>query len=179
MFSINTTEKFELIVIFDNNDSKEELLGITEIEQTLENVNLKLYIKESECPNVVFVECETNCIEAAKQIKKTPSKMISRIVPINSVLKSNFEDIISKIRELCLQILESGDTFNIICEVMKNTELTEQQISNVVKSELRDINLKFDDENPKWVIYIGVIGENTGISILKSNVFNLLLYQEK
>jgi tRNA(Ser,Leu) C12 N-acetylase TAN1 len=57
--------------------------------------------------------------------------------------------------------------------------LTEQQISNVVKSELRDINLKFDDENPKWVIYIGVIGENTGISILKSNVFNLLLYQEK
>ena len=178
MFSINTTEKFELIVIFDNNDSKEELLGITEIEQTLENVNLKLYIKESECPNVVFVECETNCIEAAKQIKKTPSKMISRIVPINSVLKSNFEDIISKIRELCLQILESGDTFNIICEVMKNTELTEQQISNVVKSELRDINLKFDDENPKWVIYIGVIGENTGISILKSNVFNLISSKE-
>ena len=178
MFSINTTEKFELIVIFDNNDSKEELLGITEIEQTLENVNLKLYIKESECPNVVFVECETNCIEAAKQIKKTPSKMISRIVPINSVLKSNFEDIISKIRELCLQILESGDTFNIICEVMKNTELTEQQISNVVKSELRDINLKFDDENPKWVIYIGVIGENSGISILKSNVFNLISFQE-
>ena len=67
MYSINTTEKFELIVIFDNNDSKEELLGITEIEQTLENVNLKLYIKESECPNVVFVECETNCVEAAKQ----------------------------------------------------------------------------------------------------------------
>jgi tRNA(Ser,Leu) C12 N-acetylase TAN1 len=175
---INTLEKFELIVIFDNNDSKEELLGITEIEQTLENVNLKLYIKESECPNVVFVECETNCVEAAKQIKKTPSKRISRIVPVNSVLKSNLEDIISKIRELSLQILDSGDTFNIICEVMKNTELTEQQISNCVKTELKDINLKFDDKNPKWAIYIGVIGENTGISILKSNVFNLISSKE-
>ena len=174
MYSINTTEKFELIVIFDNNGSKEELLGITEIEQTLENVNLKLYIKESESPNVVFVECETNCVEAAKQIKKTLSKKITRIVPINSVLKSNFDDIIRKIRELSLQILESGDTFKIICEVMKNTELTEQQISNAVKTELKDINLEYDDKNPKWGIYIGVIGDNTSISILKSNDFNLI-----
>ena len=153
------------------------MLGITEIEQTLENVNLKLYIKESECPNVVFVECETNCVEAAKKIKNTPSKRISRIVPINSVLKTNFEDIISKIKNYRLNIIKSGDTFNIICEVMKNSELTEQQIYNVVKTELSDLNLKFDDKNPKWDIYIGVIGENTGISILKSNDFNLIHYK--
>ena len=80
MFSINTTEKFELMVIFDDSDSEEleeEVIGITELEQTLENVNLQLYIKESECSNVVFVECERNCVEAAKELKKTPVKRIS------------------------------------------------------------------------------------------------------
>jgi tRNA(Ser,Leu) C12 N-acetylase TAN1 len=168
--SIKTTEKFELIVIFDDSNSKEELLGITELEKTLENVNLKVYIKESECPNVVFVECERkNCIEAAKQIKNTPSKKISHIVPINRVLNSNFEDIINKTRELSLEIIESEDTFNVKCDVMKNIEVTEQQITDVVKSELIDLNMKFDDKNPKWQIYIGVIGEHTGLSILKSN----------
>ncbi|MGB7968673.1 MAG: THUMP domain-containing protein [Methanobacterium sp.] len=169
MYSINPTEKFELIVIFDDSDSKEELLGITELEQTLENVDLKLYIKESECSNVVFVECERNCVEAAKQIKNTPSKRISHIIPINSVLKTNFDEIISKIRELSLELIESGDTFNVKCDVMKNTELTKDQIIDVVKADLIDLNLKFDDKNPKWQIYIGVIGENTGLSIIKSN----------
>lgn len=169
MYSIKPTEKFELIVIFDDSDSKEELLGITELEQTLENVDLKLYIKESECSNVVFVECERNCVEAAKQIKNTPSKRISHIIPINSVLKTNFDEIISKIRELSLELIESGDTFNVKCDVMKNTELTKDQIIDVVKADLIDLNLKFDDKNPKWQIYIGVIGENTGLSIIKSN----------
>ena len=174
MFSINTTEKFELMVIFDDSDSDEleEVTGITELEQTLENFNLQLYIKESECSNVVFVECERNCVEAAKQLKNTPVKRISRIVPINIALKTNYDDIISKIRELSLKIIKSGDTFNIKCDVMKNTDLTEQQIKNAVKSELKDLNMKYDDENHKWEIYIGVVGENTGLSILKSNDFS-------
>ena len=143
MFSINTTEKFELMVIFDDSDSDEleEVTGITELEQTLENFNLQLYIKESECSNVVFVECERNCVEAAKQLKNTPVKRISRIVPINIALKTNYDDIISKIRELSLKIIKSGDTFNIKCDVMKNTDLTEQQIKNAVKSELKDLNM--------------------------------------
>jgi tRNA(Ser,Leu) C12 N-acetylase TAN1 len=173
VFSINTTEKFELMVIFDDSEElEEEVIGITELEQTLENVNLQLYIKESECSNVVFVECERNCIEAAEQLKNTPVKRISRIVPINIALKTNYDDIISKIRELSLKIIKSGDTFNIKCDVMKNTDLTEQQIKNAVKNELKDLDMKYDDENHKWEIYIGVIGENTGLSILKSNDFS-------
>jgi hypothetical protein len=67
MFSIKTTKKFDMIVIFDDSDREEfdeELLGITELENALGNINLNLYIKESECSNVVFVECEIDCIEA-------------------------------------------------------------------------------------------------------------------
>ena len=95
--------------------------------------------------------------EAAKQLKNTPVKRISRIVHFNIALKTNFEDIISKIRELSSKIVKSGDTYNVKCDVMKNTDFTEQDIKNVIKSELKDLNMNYDDKNPKWEIYIGVI----------------------
>ena len=147
------------------------MLGITELEHALEEGNLKLYIKESECSNVVFAECETNCVEAAKQLKNLTSDRISRVVPIKHVLETNFDDIINKIIELSIEIIQSGDTFNINCDVMDTYELTEQQIKNVVKSELSNLNLNFEDKNPEWEIYIGVIGNNAGLSVLKSYDF--------
>ena len=61
----------------------EELLGIEEIEHALENINLNLYIKESECSNVVLVEFGKNYLKAAKKLMNTTSKKISRAVPIN------------------------------------------------------------------------------------------------
>ncbi len=170
MFSIKTTEKFDMIVIFEDRDIDEfdeELIGITELENTLETNNLNLYIKESECSNVVFVECEIDCIEAARQLKNTPSKKISRVVPINIVLKTNFQDIMNKINELSLELIQPGDTFNVDCDVMKIPELTKQHVKNVVREELVNLDLNFDNKNPQWNIYVGVIGENTGISIAK------------
>ena len=147
------------------------MLGITELENALEEGNLKLYIKESESSNVVFAECETNCVEAAKQLKNLTSDRIARVVPIKHVLETNFEDIINKIIELSIEIIQSGDTFNIKCDVMDTYDLTEQQVKNVVKSELSNLNLYFEDKNPEWEIYIGVIGNSAGLSVLKSYDF--------
>ena len=169
---ISTTEKFDMIVIFDDSEceeSEEEFLGITEIEHTLENINLKLFIKETECSNVVFVECEVNSVEAAKQLKNTATKRISRVVPIDSVLKTNFDAIINEIKDLSLEKIKAGDTFNVNCDVMNYPKLTEPQIKNFVKTELNQLDLNFDDINPKWDLYIELIGENTGLSILKSD----------
>ena len=161
-----------MIVIFDDSEaeeSEEEFLGIAEIEHTLENINLKLFIKETECSNVVFVECEVNSVEVARQLKNNASKRISRVVPIDSVLKTNFDAIINKIKDLSLEKIKAGDTFNVNCDVMNYPKLTEPQIKNFVKDELNQLDLDFDDINPRWDIYIEVIGENTGLSILKSD----------
>jgi tRNA acetyltransferase TAN1 len=161
-----------MIVIFDDSkceESEDEFSGITEIENTLENINLKLFIKESECSNVVFVECEINCIEAARKLKNTSSSRIFRVVPIDSVLTTNFDAIINEIRELSIEKIHAGDTFNVNCDVMNYPKLTEPQIKNFVKAELNKLDLNFDDLNPRWDIYIEIIGENTGLSILKSD----------
>ncbi len=33
------------------------------------------------------------------------------------------------------------------------------------------MDLKFSEKNPKWIVYIEIIGENTGLSILESSDF--------
>jgi tRNA(Ser,Leu) C12 N-acetylase TAN1 len=103
---------------------------------------------------VVFVECEVNSVEVARQLKNTSSKRISRVVPIDSVLKTNFDAIINKIRDLSLEKIQAGATFNVNCDVMNYPKLTEPQIKNFVKAELNKLDLHFDDLNLRWDIYI-------------------------
>jgi tRNA(Ser,Leu) C12 N-acetylase TAN1 len=175
VFSINSTEKFDMIVMFnegDNDELDDELLGIKEIKHILDNININFYIKESECADVVLVEFGTNYFEAAIKLMTTPTKRISRAIPINIVVKTNFELILNKVKDLSLEKTNSGDTFFVICDVMNETKLRASDIKNAVKEELINSGLKFDDNNPEWNIYIEIIGGNTGISILRSGYLN-------
>ncbi len=171
VFSITTTEEFDLIVIFNesaNEDLNEELPGILEIEDALQNIDIKPYIKESEFDNVVLVEIGDNYIEATKKLNNTPTKTISRVIPIISVINTDFNDIINKIKELSIEKTRSGDTFSVGCDVMSLENLNESTVIEAIKEELMDLNLVFDEDDPKWQVDIEVIGENTGLSLLKS-----------
>lgn len=171
MLSITTTEEFDLIVMFNecaNEYLNEELPGILEIEDALKNIDIKPYIKESEFDNVVLVEIGDNFIEATKKLNNTPTKTISRAIPINSVINTDFYDIINKIKELSIEKTRFGDTFRVACDVMSTENLVESTVIEAVKEELTDLNLVFDENDPKWQIHIEVIGENTGLSLLKS-----------
>ncbi len=160
-----------MIVIFEDDDEElnEELLGIEEIEHALENINIKFYIKESVCSNVVLVEFGKNYLEAAKKLMNTTSKKISRAIPINIVVKTDLDIIIKNIRDLALEKTDSGDSLRINCEVMNKNNLDAVDIKNAVKDDLIESRLVFDDKYPKWNIYVVIIGENTGISVLKSH----------
>ncbi len=99
---IGSTEKFDMVVKF-NGESKhedDELLGIEELECALKDMSSDLYIKESECLDIVLVELGTDSVEVAKKLRNSPTKIISRVVPINMVIESNQEAIIKKIKEL-------------------------------------------------------------------------------
>jgi tRNA acetyltransferase TAN1 len=171
VFNITTTEEFDLIVMFNesaNEDLNGELQGIQEIEDTLKNSDIKPYIKESEFNNVVLVEIGDNFIEATKKLKNTPTKTISRVIPIIRVINTDFNDIINKIKELSIEKTQPGDTFSVSCDVMNYNNLRESTVTEAVKDELIKLNLVFDENDPKWNVDIGVIGENTGLSLLKS-----------
>jgi tRNA acetyltransferase TAN1 len=160
-----------MIVIFEDDDGElnEELLGIEEIEHALENINIKFYIKESVCSNVVLVEFGNNYLEASKKLMNTTSERISRAIPINLVVKTDLDVIIKNVRDLALEKTDSGGSFFINCEVMNKKNLDAVDIKNAVKDDLIESGLIFDDKYPKWNIYVVIIGENTGISVLRSS----------
>jgi tRNA(Ser,Leu) C12 N-acetylase TAN1 len=69
-------------------------------------------------------------LKSQDNLKILHLKRISRVVPIDSALKTNFDAIINKIRDLSLEKIQAGDTFNVNCDVMNYPKLTEPQIKN-------------------------------------------------
>jgi len=135
-----------------------------EIEDAFKNIG-SVYIKESECLNVVLVELGTDSVEAAKILRDTPTKIISRVVPINSVVETNLESIITKVKELSFAKTQKGDSFFVNCVVRNEKRLISPDIENVIKNKLIKIELKYDKENPKWYVQVEIIGKNTGLSV--------------
>jgi tRNA acetyltransferase TAN1 len=163
-----------MVVMFDYTDcedGKDELLGIEELEQTLENLTPELYIKETESIDVVLVELGTDSVVVANKISNTPTKIISRVVPINAVVGTSQSSIIKKIKDLSIDLTKADDTFLIKCCNENTNNINCLKIRKNVIKELKNIGLKFSEENPKWIVYVEIIGENTGLSILKSEDF--------
>ena len=157
----------------DNEESEDglELIGIEEMEDVLEDINIKFYIKESESPNVVLVELGMNALDAALKLKNTPTRRIARALPINKVIRTGFGFILNKIKELSREKIHKGETFAVRCDVMSYNKFKAPDIIDAVQYEMINLGFKMDETKPEWNIYIEVIGENTGISILNSNDF--------
>jgi tRNA acetyltransferase TAN1 len=174
---IDPTEKFDLIVMFydDYNNVEDddlEIIGIEEMEDVLEDINIKFYVKESVCPNVVLVELGMNALDTALKLKNTPTKKIARALPINKVVKTNFNVILNTIKEISLEKICKGESFAVRCDVMSYNKFKAQDLIDAVSYLMINFGFNIDENNPEWNIYIEVIGENTGISILNSNNFS-------
>ncbi|MCE7699597.1 MAG: THUMP domain-containing protein [Methanobacterium paludis] len=188
------TEYFDLLVAFqslnENLDERydEELLGIKEIELALQNNESIFYIKESECLNVVLIELnvDVDAVAAAMKIRDSPTTVISEIVPINEVVKTRMDYILEKAVELAGNKMIEGDSFTVRYDIRGERHLKfEQELFTKINQELIEkLNLKYDEVDPDWVVQIEVVGENTGISVLKptelfkKNLINLESFKE-
>jgi len=56
-------------------DEDLESLEIDEIENVLENISSEVYIKESECLNVILVELGSDSVEVAKKLCESPTEI--------------------------------------------------------------------------------------------------------
>lgn len=174
------TEKFDLVVKFNNLNQPEkrskmdyqeeiyEIDGIEEIEGALTLKDPELYIKESESFDVVLVELGTDSLEAAKLIRKSNPKIVSTVIPIMMVVETDLMAIASNLKELAVTKMEPGDNFAVETSVISHQHMQTNEILEVVEYELKKIDMKFDETDPKWKIYVEVIGESTGLNILKS-----------
>jgi tRNA acetyltransferase TAN1 len=171
------TVNFDLVITFKGHKDQaagEELLGMEEVELTLQNHGLSFNLKPSEFYNTVLVELNSDSIEAdslqaAEKLANAPTTVLSKIIPIESVVRTRKNLILKKSLDLSRTKIKSGETFVVRCDlrgrnyIKSNTELIEEVSLTIRENLMVEVN----DQNPDWVVQLEVIGENTGISVLK------------
>ena len=92
-----------------------------------------------------------------------------RIIPIQEYIQTEMDKILSTIPKIS-KVIGSEDSYRITIE-KRDSELSGRKIiSEIAKIIPNKVSL----ENPNWVILIEIIGEKTGMSVIKNNfVFSL------
>jgi tRNA acetyltransferase TAN1 len=166
-------EKFDLIIEIEENEVTEELdeyIAIDKLEDKLNDYDQRFYIKESEFYNVFFVELMERNENTAMELAETSLKKNFEIIPIESVVSSQPEKILEKIVDTSKTKIKNGETFTIKCNIRgsKYIKTNKELFIDSINNELIKTGRKPDNTNPDWTIHIQVVGENTGISVVKN-----------
>ena len=143
-------------------------MGTEEIAMALQNYEIVLNIKESNFPNVILLDLSLEPLEAMKILENSPTTVISKIVPIESVVRTRLDSILEKVANLASDKVTSGDSFNVICDLRgrKYIESKDDLVNQISQELIEKFNLNPENKDPDWIVQIEVVGENTGISIL-------------
>jgi len=174
---IKPVDGFNLLVTIQGHKDSytgDELIGIEEIELALSSYEPILYIKESQYPNVILVELTMDPEEAVVILKEAPTTMISKVIPIDMVVKTNMDAILEKTLVLAREKMNHGDLFVVRGDLRGRSYIkSKEELIETVTGELID---KLDEsldpqslntQNPDWVVQVEVVGDDTGISVLK------------
>jgi tRNA acetyltransferase TAN1 len=168
---IKPTETFNLLITLQGHKDEnvgEELLGTEEIELILQNYETMVNIKESNFPNVILIDLIMDPLEAVKIIANSPTTVISKVVPIETVVRTKLDSILEKVVNLAGDKVSSGDSFNLICDLRgrKYIKSKDELLDRISGKLIEKFNLSLDGKDSDWVVQLEVVGENTGISIL-------------
>ena len=168
---IKPTETFNLLITLQGQKDENagvELVGTEEIEMALLNYKGELNIKESNFPNVILIDLSIDPSEAVEIIKNTPTTVISKVVPIEKVVRTRLDSILDKVVNLAESKVTSGDSFSVICDLRgrKYIKSPDELIERVSEELVEKFNLESNGTDSDWIVQLEVVGENTGISIL-------------
>jgi tRNA acetyltransferase TAN1 len=118
-----------------------------------------------------MVELTKNDLKTALKLAKTSIHKKYEIVPIESVVLTRPELIIKQIINMSKNRIKDGETFAIRCNVRGRRYIkSKEEFISTIYREIGKLNGRPDDNHPDWIIHIEVIGENTGLSVLKRNI---------
>ncbi len=177
---MNPTERFNLLVTFKGHKTAiagEELLGIEEIEFALQDEKNLFDIKETEFQNVVLIESSTDSLVIARELADAATTVISKIVPIDLVVRTRPDLIEEKVLNISKDKIKKGETFIVRGDVRGRERIKSKEkfLSSISREITEKLGVEMDKNSPDWIIQIEVVGENTGISVLKpENIFKKL-----
>ncbi|MGH1568904.1 MAG: THUMP domain-containing protein [Nitrosopumilus sp.] len=134
-----------------------EEFGDSDIKVTITNMS-----------GILTVDTQLDPIEVVKKVKEMlldepwSIRYCKRIIPIQKVIESKIEEIEKNVEELSNQILED-ETYRISIE-KRNSELSSKEIITKIASKIKNkVSLEFPDR----IILVEILGNKTGISIIK------------
>ena len=119
---------------------------------------------------ILTADTQLDPIEVVRKIKDMlldepwSVRYCKRIIPIQKVIESKIDEIEKSITELSNQILED-ETYRISIE-KRNSDLSSKEIITKIADKIKNkVSLEFPDK----VLLIEILGNKTGISILKKS----------
>ncbi len=103
-------------------------------------------------------------------------RYILRVIPIERTLSTNLKNIEREVEALSMERIRINDSFKISVE-KRHTSTRSKDIIPSIANKFRN---KVSLENPDWIILIEIIGNKTGISVLKErDIFNSIIEKRK
>jgi tRNA acetyltransferase TAN1 len=146
-------------------ETEEELLDILE-----EFGDLEAKVSITNMSGILTAETKLDPIEVIIKIRDMlldepwSIRYCLRIIPIQKFIESKIDEIEKTVEDLAGQISED-ETYRISIE-KRNSELSSQEIISKVANKIKNkVSLKFPDK----VVLIEILGNKTGVSILKKS----------
>ena len=146
-------------------ETEEELIDILE---ELGDSNVKVSI--TNMPGILTAKTKLDPVDAVRKIKEMlldepwSVRYCLRIIPIQKVIETKIEEIEKSIVELSDQILDD-ETYRISIEKRNSNTSSKEIITKIADKIKNKVSLEFPDK----VLLIEILGNITGISILKKS----------
>ncbi len=124
----------------------------------------------TEMSGILTAETNLDPVEVVRKIKEMvldepwSVRYCLRIIPIQKVIETNIEEIEKTVSEMSEEIID-GETYRISIE-KRNSNLSSQEIIKKIANKIKNkVSLEFPDK----VVLIEILGNKTGVSILKKS----------
>jgi tRNA acetyltransferase TAN1 len=104
-------------------------------------------------------------------------RYILRVIPIEQSFYTDLKIIELEVEKIVTSKFNQNDSFRITIE-KRHTPLRSKDIISSIANKIS--RYKVSLENPKWIILVEIIGNNTGISVLKeTDIFSSVMEKRK
>ena len=146
-------------------ETEEELCDILE---EFGDSDVKVTI--TEMSGILTAETKLDPVEVVRKIKEMvldepwSVRYCLRIIPIQKVIETKIEEIEKTVSEMSEEIID-GETYRISIE-KRNSNLSSQEMIKKIANKIKNkVSLEFPDK----VVLIEILGNKTGVSILKKS----------
>ena len=87
-----------------------------------------------------------------------------RIIPIQGTTPTNIDAIVSEMKKLT-SIIQEHESFKIVVE-KRNSDISSKEI---IAEIAKDLQNKVSMENPDWILLVEILGEKSGVSVIKED----------